>query len=198
MGSNTFILFDDLQEPIMLLSDEEAGKLFKGIFQYRNGGLREELVGATHIAFMFIKLQLDRSEDHYEMICERNRINGAKGGRPPKNPDNPVGFLGTQHNPDEPNITLPDPKPESDPDPKPKKKKKNIYGEYNHVRLTEDEYESLSEKVFDREELIKRLDEYIETTGKSYKNHSLVIQNWDKKETGNRKVSDYTKMLLED
>jgi len=60
--------------------------------------------------------------------------------------------------------------------------KKKKYGEYKHVLLTDDEYLSLKDKVTNREELIKRLDEYIETSGKSYKNHSLVMQNWNKKD----------------
>ena len=84
MGSNSFILFNDLKDPIMSLSDEEAGKLFKAIFEYRDSGIDQDLTGATQIAFIFIKQQLDRSEEHYEMICDRNRVNGAKGGRPIK------------------------------------------------------------------------------------------------------------------
>jgi len=58
---------------------------------------------------------------------------------------------------------------------------KHKYGEYKHVLLTDQEYKNLNNKLSDRKEMIKRLDEYIETSGKKYKNHSLVMQNWDKK-----------------
>lgn len=58
---------------------------------------------------------------------------------------------------------------------------KHKYGEYQHVLLTEDEYERLKDLYGGYkqvEEHIKILDEYIETSGKNYKNHSLVLQKW--------------------
>lgn len=59
--------------------------------------------------------------------------------------------------------------------------RKHKYGEYQHVLLTEDEYERLKDLYGGYkqvEEHIKILDEYIETSGKNYKNHSLVLQKW--------------------
>ena len=64
---------------------------------------------------------------------------------------------------------------------KPKKPTKHKFGEYHHVLLTEDEYERLKDLYGGYkqvEEHIKILDEYIETSGKKYKNHCLVIQKW--------------------
>ena len=61
------------------------------------------------------------------------------------------------------------------------KENKHKFGEYHHVLLTEDEYERLKDLYGGYkqvEEHIKILDEYIETSGKSYKNHSLVLQKW--------------------
>lgn len=58
---------------------------------------------------------------------------------------------------------------------------KHKFGEYHHVLLTEDEYERLKDLYGGYkqvEEHIKILDEYIETSGKNYKNHSLVLQKW--------------------
>lgn len=56
---------------------------------------------------------------------------------------------------------------------------KHKYGEYQHVLLTDKEYTHLIELYGDSlDEHIKILDEYIETSGKKYKNHSLVIQKW--------------------
>ena len=59
---------------------------------------------------------------------------------------------------------------------------KHKYGEYKHVLLTDDEYQKLSDKLDDREKWIQRLDEYIEQTGKSYKNHSLTMVKWYNRE----------------
>lgn len=59
------------------------------------------------------------------------------------------------------------------------KPSKHKYGEYSHVLLTDKEHTHLIELYGDSlDEHIKILDEYIETSGKKYKNHSLVIQKW--------------------
>ena len=56
---------------------------------------------------------------------------------------------------------------------------KHKYGEYHHVLLDDNQYERLK-KLYGNslDEHIRILDEYIETSGKKYKNHSLVIQKW--------------------
>lgn len=60
-----------------------------------------------------------------------------------------------------------------------KEQNKHKYGEYQHVLLTDEEHTHLVELYGSSlDEHIKILDEYIETSGKSYKNHSLVLQKW--------------------
>lgn len=60
------------------------------------------------------------------------------------------------------------------------KESKHKYGEYKHVMLTDTEkdklIEELGQQTFDK--CVIRLDEYIEQTGKKYKNHNLVIRKW--------------------
>ena len=59
------------------------------------------------------------------------------------------------------------------------KQNKHKYGEYQHVLLTDKEHTHLLELYGSSlDEHIKILDEYIETSGKNYKNHSLVLQKW--------------------
>lgn len=57
---------------------------------------------------------------------------------------------------------------------------KHIYGEYKHVRLTDEEYKKLIEEYGETptKDAIKYLDEYIEMKGASYKNHNLVLRKW--------------------
>lgn len=56
---------------------------------------------------------------------------------------------------------------------------KHKYGEFQHVLLTDKEHTHLLDLYGNSlDEHIKILDEYIETSGKKYKNHSLVIQKW--------------------
>lgn len=61
-----------------------------------------------------------------------------------------------------------------------KKPVKHKYGKYNHVLLTDTERDRMigeyGQSFFDR--CVKRLDEYIEQTGKKYKNHNLAMRNW--------------------
>ena len=59
------------------------------------------------------------------------------------------------------------------------KQSKHKYGEFQHVLLTDKEHTHLLDLYGDSlDEHIKILDEYIETSGKKYKKHSLVIQKW--------------------
>ena len=59
------------------------------------------------------------------------------------------------------------------------KQSKHKYGEFQHVLLTDKEHTHLLDLYGNSlDEHIKILDEYIETSGKRYKNHSLVIQKW--------------------
>lgn len=83
MSKTNFILYKDSKAIIDLLSDEQAGKLFKSIFQYVED--RTELEtndGMLKIAFTQIKVTLERDLIKYKKIVERNKENGKKGGRP--------------------------------------------------------------------------------------------------------------------
>ena len=57
------------------------------------------------------------------------------------------------------------------------------YGEYDHVLLSDEDMAKLQEEFpSDWMERIRNLDEYIERTGKSYKNHLLTIKTWARKD----------------
>lgn len=100
MAKNSFILYYNHREIFDELNDEEAGKLIKAIFAYEIDGILNE-DRFTRMVMIPIKQVLDDNREKYEMITERNKLNGKKGGRPKKeeNPNNPVGFLETQRNP---------------------------------------------------------------------------------------------------
>lgn len=118
---------------------------------------------------------------------KENYINGSKGGRPKKE---------TQLKPlviENKNQTETEPKPNTNPmnnelgimnkdkgikNKESKKKVKHTHGIYKHVRLTDDEFERLQNDFPFYQDLIEILDEYIEVSGKSYKNHSIVLRKW--------------------
>ena len=57
------------------------------------------------------------------------------------------------------------------------------YGLYEKVLLTDEDYEKLkAEFPRDYSERIARLDEYIASTGKKYKNHLATIRSWARKD----------------
>lgn len=71
----------------------------------------------------------------------------------------------------------------ADSEPTPKKTSnpvKHKYGEYQHVMLTDNEYENIAnDHGWDiRDKAIKFLDEYIEEKGYKSKSHNLAIRRW--------------------
>ena len=66
---------------------------------------------------------------------------------------------------------------------KPPKAVRHKYGLYEQVLLTDEDYEKLrAEFPHDHSERIARLDEYIASTGKKYKNHLATIRAWARKD----------------
>lgn len=61
---------------------------------------------------------------------------------------------------------------------------KKIYGEFSKVKLLEEEYNKLLEKLGKdiSDDLIVRLDSYKASTGKTYKSDYATILNWSRKE----------------
>lgn len=55
---------------------------------------------------------------------------------------------------------------------------KSSYGKFKNVLLTDDEYNLLIEQFGNPEQLIKRLDEYKEQSGKRYNSDYIAIKNW--------------------
>lgn len=54
------------------------------------------------------------------------------------------------------------------------------YGEYKHVKLTDEQYKKLIEDYGESvtEDYIKRVDEWCQLKGKRYKDYSIAIRNW--------------------
>ena len=65
----------------------------------------------------------------------------------------------------------------------PTKPTRHKYGYYEQVLLTDEDYQKLKEEFpHDYSERIARLDEYIASTGKKYKNHLATIRSWARKD----------------
>jgi hypothetical protein len=66
---------------------------------------------------------------------------------------------------------------------KDKNKKKNTYGEYENIKLTDTQYQSLLNDYGEEKltQLIKMVDEGIQMKGYKYKDFNLAIRNWAKR-----------------
>lgn len=105
MARESFILYKSFYLPIKELSIEEKGQMLDAIFQYHTEGKICELSPVCQMAFNFMKGQFERDDEKYQKVVERNRTNGAKGGRSKANPDEPkepTGIIGNPENPDAP------------------------------------------------------------------------------------------------
>lgn len=81
---DNFLLKKSQQEVFETLTDEEAGKLIKGIFKYMRTG-DSELTGMMKAIFIPIKNDIDKNEETYQKRCEINKQNGSLGGAPKGN-----------------------------------------------------------------------------------------------------------------
>lgn len=95
----SFILYLEYKEHLDLLTDEERGKLLLALFEYVETGEFPPLEGAVKMAFSFIRAQMDRDAQKYVDKCEKNRINGTRGGRPSS--DKPDGIKEKREEPKE-------------------------------------------------------------------------------------------------
>lgn len=69
------------------------------------------------------------------------------------------------------------------------KSKKTTYGEYENVRLTDDEFEKLKDEYPTTwQALIDRLSGYIASKGDKYKSHYATIKNWARKDEQDGRV----------
>ena len=101
-NKKSFLLYCDTLLTVKKLTDQKAGKLFKIILMYVNdeNPTVDDLV--VDLAFEPIKQQLKRDLKKYEAICDRNKSNGGKGGRPQKEtqkkPKKPSGLIWDKKN----------------------------------------------------------------------------------------------------
>ena len=69
-----------------MLSDEQAGKLYKALMRYGNTGEETDFAGDSALGVMYslFKKEIDYNFERYNEICEMRREVGKKGGRPRK------------------------------------------------------------------------------------------------------------------
>lgn len=196
----SFILYADYIKHIRRLPDEEAGRLFKAIFDYVNEGKLPDLDGMAAMAFSFIANQLDTDLQKYETVCKK-RAESAKR-RWQKNDDaegidkvvgeecksmqmhtNAVTCINLHSDSDidsdidiENEIDI-----DSDSDSGSVLHNMRPRGAHHTIHLTEQDYKNLCEKYGQAiiDQYIERIDQYLSTNNKKpYPNHYQTILKW--------------------
>ena len=71
---NGFLLYYDLKDVFAFLTDDEAGKMIKAVFEYEIDGaltdFEDRMMAST---YKRITAHLDRNKKKYENICEQRR-----------------------------------------------------------------------------------------------------------------------------
>ena len=67
-------------------TDAERGRIMTAMLVYFTTGEIPEFEGNERYIWPTIQAQIDRDVSAYQEKCAKNRANGAKGGRPPRNP----------------------------------------------------------------------------------------------------------------
>ena len=73
-----FIVYGDIKATSDELSDEDLGKLFRGMIDYFVEGKCPRFTDGLKFAFIPIQQQMDRDSEKYEKRCEKNRENVKK------------------------------------------------------------------------------------------------------------------------
>ena len=81
MARDSFILYTEQKEIFESLSDEQAGKLIKQIFNYINTGQEPTLDGMLKVAFIPIRQNLDRNNDKWEDVKKKRSEAGKAGAK---------------------------------------------------------------------------------------------------------------------
>lgn len=181
----SFVLYCDYAEHVSLLTDEDAGKLFKALFSYVNSGTIQELSPVASMAFSFIRSQLDRDRCKWEEIrkkrSEAGRLGGKSKGKKQNLANEANAFFDNHSETNKADTVIVNGIVTDNAN---EKKIKHIYGSFKHVRLTDDEIEKLiadyGKPIID--DYIKRVDEYCQQFGKTYKDYNLTIRNWIRKD----------------
>ncbi len=106
MPKDSFIVYTKFGEQVKLLSDTQAGILFRALISYQGGEELPKMDGMTNIAFSVIRQQIDFDNNKYQEVCDTNKANGQRGGRPAKSltgkgnkPKKPNGFESAENKP---------------------------------------------------------------------------------------------------
>lgn len=203
----SFVLYTDYQKHINKLTDEEAGTLFKALFKYAEKEELPELTPMADMAFSFISAIMDRDNEKWEEIKKKRSEAVKKRWEKEKQTDtndtnvykciqtdtndtvNVNGNVNVNVN-DNVNVIKGVIGGKDKPSPRSPVKKK--YGNYQHVALTDEQYNKLLSDYGQAtlEKYIQEIDDWVQLKGKGYKDYNLAIRKWITKDDVNSQPKD--------
>lgn len=185
MAKNNFLLSDEWESMFTALPDEKAGQLIKAAFKYHAGEEASIDDPVLDAVLCMVKAKIDENEKKYAEICQK-RAEAAKAKDSKSEQKQANATNDEQVTPDNEYDNDSDSDNDSEYVLNTKQtglKKKHIkhkYGEYKHVLLTDDEYQRLCSEHGELviQKAIQVVDEYCQTSGKTYKDYNLVLRKW--------------------
>ena len=177
---DSFVLYTEQKEVVDKLTDEQAGKIFKAIYEYVQTDKMPELDSLLDIIIIPFKQSLDRNTEKWEEIKKKRSEAGKKGAEIKKQnqaKEANANFAKNETANQAVNVSVPVPvnvpvnvndnniASEDKSSTATAKANKHKYGNYKHVLLKDEELQSLKEDYQNWNELIEYLDEYIEMKG---------------------------------
>ena len=80
-------LFNDCADEFGMLSDEQVGRLLKGLLTYADRGEKPDFTDdiTLRVLFSILRKQIDREYEKYDERCQARSAAGRKGGAPKGN-----------------------------------------------------------------------------------------------------------------
>ena len=185
----TLVLFPEVMAITRKFSDEQFGILMRAAFSYRFAG--EVYSGddvAVDVAFQAVASQIDRYQEFCNTLSNNAKcINGKQSAAKSSKSKQSAAKSSKSKQSDPPIQSMSNPCPypiqsiESKADKPPST---HTYGTYKNVIFSDGQLEELKRDFSsDWEQRIERLSEYMESTGKQYRNHLATIRMWAKEES---------------
>lgn len=85
--NKSFMIYKDWEEYIQLLTDEEAGRLFKALFAFAKRNEEADFDGAMKVIFTFMKNTFERDGKKWEDICTHRYERKNRSAKSSENED---------------------------------------------------------------------------------------------------------------
>lgn len=168
-------------------TDEQAGKLVKAMLAYQQGKEVEFSDPLMIAVFTMLRDGIDQDNAEYEATCERRRqaakSRWAKGTESESMQEHASASKSIESIANDAEMEMDmDTKKKTSPTESKKKAAptKHKYGEYQHVLLTDAQYEKLIAD-FGEDAVsggIKKVDEHCQLNGKTYRDYNLALRKW--------------------